>query len=36
MIMDFINFIVYLSAFVCVVLMVKIIVAFITGDNLFK
>lgn len=34
--MDFINFIVYLSGFVCVVLMVKIIIAFITGENLFK
>lgn len=36
MIMDFINFIVFLSAFVCVILIVRLIVAFITGENLFK
>lgn len=34
--MDFINFIVFLSGFVCVILMVRLIVAFINGENLFK
>lgn len=34
--MDFINFIVYLASFACIILMIRLIVSFFNGDNPFK
>lgn len=34
--MNFINFIVYLTAFASVILMIKLIISAINGDNPFK